>query len=97
MYAVVRRYRSTELFDELARNEDAVRSLITGIDGFVSYTLSRADDGGGFSVGVYRDRAGAEESTRRAREWVQANVSAAAVGAPPDVTEGEVLFHFDAD
>jgi len=96
MYAVIRRYRSVQLFDELARNEDAIRKLITGIDGFVSYTLARAADGG-FSVSVFRDRAGAEESTRQARAWVQANVSPAAVGAPPDVTEGDVLFHFSAD
>jgi hypothetical protein len=81
--------------DELARHEDAIRSLITAIDGFVSYTLARAADGG-YSVSVYRDRAGAEESTRQAREWVRANVSPA-VGGPPEVSEGDVLFHFDAD
>jgi hypothetical protein len=96
MYAVVRRYRSPQLMDELARHEDEIRGLITAIDGFVSYTLARAADGG-YSVSIYRDRAGAEESTRQARAWVQANVSQAAIGAPPEVSEGEVLFHFDAD
>jgi hypothetical protein len=96
VYAVVRRYRSTQLIDELARHEDAIRSLITAIDGFVSYTLARAADGG-LSVSVYRDRAGAEESTRQARAWVEANISRSAIGAPPELSEGEVLFHFDAD
>lgn len=96
MYAVVRRYRSAQLMDELARHEDEIQQLIMAIDGFVSYTMARAADGG-FSVSVYRDRAGAEESTRQARAWVQANISQAAIGAPPELSEGAVLFHFDAE
>src|SRR5690349_1230252 len=93
MYAVVRRYRSPQLIDELAQNQDAVEALITGIPGFVSYTILRTDDGG-ITLSVYQDQAGAEESIRQARTWVQANVSAAAQ-SPAEVSQGEVVLHLD--
>ena len=95
MYAVVRRYRSPQLIDELAQHKDAVEQLISGIDGFVSYTLLRTEDGG-ITLSVYQDRTGAEESIRQARAWVQANVSAAAQ-SPAEVSQGEVVLHLDAD
>ena len=74
MYAVVRHYRSPQLIDELAQNQDAIGQIISGIDGFVSYTLLRTEEGG-ITLSVYRDRAGAEESTRQAQAWTQANIS----------------------
>ena len=93
MYAVVRRYRSPQLIDELAQNQDAVRQIISGIDGFVSYTLLRTEDGG-VTLSAYRDRAGAEESTRQAQAWTQANISLAAQCAA-EVSQGEVILHLD--
>jgi hypothetical protein len=94
MYAVVRRYPgASQLFDELARRQADVEAVIRGVPGFVAYTLLRAGDGGGATVTVCEDQAGAEESTRRAAAWVRENVPAAA-GSPPEVTAGEVLYHF---
>jgi len=93
MYAVVRRYRSPQLIDELAQNQDVVGQIISGIAGFVSYTLLRTEDGG-YTLSVYRDRAGAEESTRQAQAWTQANISAAAQSAA-EVSQGEVILHLD--
>ena len=60
--------------------------------GFVSYTLVRSGDGG-TSITVCEDRAGTEESSRRAADWVRQIVPAAA-GNPPEITEGEVLYQF---
>ena len=93
MYAVVRHYRSPQLIDELAQNQDAIGQIISGIDGFVSYTLLRTEDGG-ITLSVYRDRAGAEESTRQAQAWTQANISPAAQSAA-EVSQGEVILHLD--
>jgi ABC-type Fe3+-hydroxamate transport system substrate-binding protein len=93
MYAVVRRYKgATALFDELARREQDVRSVIQGVPGFVAYYLVRSDDGGA-TITICQDQSGTAESTRRAADWVRQNVPAAA-GNPPEVTEGEVLFNF---
>jgi hypothetical protein len=39
---------------------------------------------------VFGDQAGAEESTRQAREWVQANVPDVAT-SPPEVSAGDTI------
>jgi hypothetical protein len=91
MYAVVRQYSGSgarDLFDALERSTDEVERIIRGVPGFVSYSLIRTGDGG-LSVTVCQDRAGCEESSRRAREWVQQNVPAATT--PPQVSEGNVI------
>lgn len=78
--------------DLLIAREDEVRALLAAIDGFVSYTLARTDDGG-FTVSIAKDKKGTDESVAKAREWVQAN--AADLGAsPPTVMEGPVGFNF---
>jgi len=64
VHAVIRHYRGNlELFDELERRADEVEQVIRGVPGFVSYSLVRTVDGG-FSVGVFQDEAGTDESTR---------------------------------
>lgn len=94
MYAVVRVYKgASALFDELARREQDVRSVIQGVPGFSAYYLLRAADGGGASITVCQDQAGTSESSRRAADWVRQNVPQAA-GSPPDITEGEILYNF---
>lgn len=90
-YAVVRHYKGgSQLIDELQQRSDDVESLIRGIPGFIHYVLVRSDDGG-FSVSVYEDRDGAEESVRQAREYVQTKLSEVAVA--PEVLQGEAVVH----
>jgi hypothetical protein len=91
MHAVVRSYSgagASELFDLLAKRKQDVEDLIRGVTGFVAYTLVQTADGG-VSVTVCQDKAGTDESVRRAREWIQANASGIGV-APPAVSEGSV-------
>jgi hypothetical protein len=45
---------------------------------------------GGFSVSVYEDKAGADESSRVAREWIAKNASKIGV-ARPTILEGTVI------
>ncbi|MGY1703451.1 antibiotic biosynthesis monooxygenase family protein [Geodermatophilus sp. SYSU D00697] len=93
MYAVIRHYKgNSQLFDELERRTDEVEQVIRGVPGFVGYSLVRTEDGGGFSVSVFEDEAGTEESTRVAGNWVRENVPQA-VGSPPEVTQGRVVLH----
>jgi hypothetical protein len=94
MHAVIRTYSgqgATVLFDELAHREDDARRVVTTIPGFVSYVAIRSGDGGSV-VTVCEDREGVEESTRRAADWVKANIGVAV--DPPTVTEGEAILHF---
>ncbi len=93
MNAVVRHYRgNSTLFDELERRTDEVEEVIRGLSGFVSYYLVRTEDGGGFTVSVFEDKTGTDESIRVAADWVRKNVPQAA-GSPPEVMEGRVVLH----
>jgi hypothetical protein len=90
MYATVRSYAGAPgLADELVKHEDEVRALITGIAGFRAYHLIKTGDGA-VSVSVYEDQAGAEESTRKAREWMQQTIPDLSV-SPPEVSAGDVV------
>jgi hypothetical protein len=94
MYAVVRTYSgegASELFDLLGQREEDVKTLISGVPGFVNYAAVRNGDGG-VTVTVCEDKAGTDESSRRAAEWVRENVSATA--NPPVVTEGSTVLQF---
>jgi hypothetical protein len=94
MYAVARTYSgqgARELFDLLGQREEDVKALISGVPGFVTYAAIRSGDGG-ITVTVCEDKAGTDESSRRAAAWVKENVSASA--DPPVVTEGETVLQF---
>jgi hypothetical protein len=96
MYAVVRSYSgqsASELFDLLGQREEDVKSLIGGVPGFVSYAAFHSGDGG-VTVTVCEDKAGTDESSRRAAEWVKENVST--TGNPPVITEGSTVLQFSS-
>ncbi|HEY7990451.1 MAG TPA: hypothetical protein VID77_03590 [Stellaceae bacterium] len=92
MHAVTRTYSgkaAKELFDVLEKNKNEIEKLIRSIRGFVSFYLVRTSDGG-FSVSVFQDKAGTDESVRVARDWIGKN--AANIGAnPPVVLEGSTI------
>lgn len=92
MHAVVRTYSgagATQLFDVLEAQKADVEAALRKVPGLVSYTLLRQGDGG-MSVTVCTDKAGADESLKVAREWIQKNASTAHA-SPPDVAEGSVI------
>ena len=95
MYAAVRSYSgqgASELFDVLGQREEDVKSLISGVPGFVSYVAFRSGDGG-MTVTICEDKAGTDESFRRAAKWVKENIST--TGSPPVViTEGSTVLRF---
>ena len=96
MYAVVRTYSgegASELFDLLGQRAQDVEALIGGVPGFISYAAFRSGDGG-VTVTVCEDKAGTDESSRRAAEWVKENVSATA--SPPAITEGDTVLQFSS-
>jgi hypothetical protein len=93
MYVVVRQYEgASPLADAMADREDDVKELLTGVEGFVAYYAAR--DGDTLTtVSVCRDRAGADETTRRAAAWVEENIPGTTV-SPPQVSTGEVFLSF---
>ena len=96
MYAIVRTYSgqgASELFELLGQREEEVKGIMTGVQGFVSYVCVRTAEGGQ-AVTVCDDKAGADESSRRAAEWVKENLSATA--DPPTITAGDTVLQFSA-
>ncbi len=94
MHAVIRTYSgkgAKELMDVLEKGKAEVDKLIRSVKGFVSYSLVRTARGG-FSVSVYQDKAGADESIRVARDWVGKNAGKTGAAAPT-VSEGTVILH----
>lgn len=96
MYVVTRSYSGqggSALFDALAEREDDVKALISTVPGFTLYAAFR-NDGGGQTVTVCQDKAGTDESSRRAAEWVKENLST--TGSPPVITEGSTVIQFSS-
>jgi hypothetical protein len=94
---VVRSYSGqagSDLMDALTQNEDEVTALISGVPGFVSYVSFRTGDGGAITVTVCDDKAGTDESSRRAAEWVSENLGGG--GASPEISEGDSVIAFSA-
>ena len=92
MHGTVRYYAGPggkELFDVLAAHKSDIENLIEGVPGFVSYVLIQSNDGG-CSVTVCNDKAGCDESTRLAAQFIREN--AGNITAPAAmVSEGDVL------
>ena len=93
MYVTVRRYEGVTDPSEVVRqvNEGFV-PIISEIEGFVDYYFVDAGEGVMFSTGVFEHKAGAEESTWRAGEYIGEHL-ASNFPNPPQVTEGEVVAH----
>jgi len=92
MHAVVRNYSGSgakQLFDVLDQHKGDVEASLRKVSGLVSYTLLRSGDGG-MSVTVCKDKAGADESLKVAREWIKKNAANVKANAPV-VSEGPVI------
>ena len=93
MHAVVRRYSvASALGEAMAAKRQEIQDIISGVPGFVAYYAVRAGDGLA-TITVCDDRAGTQESSRRAAEWVRQNVAGAGA-LTPEITEGEVFITF---
>jgi hypothetical protein len=91
MYATIRRYEGVTNPTEAARrvNEGFV-PLISQIPGFVAYYWADAGSGVMISTSVFQDQASAEESNRRAADYVRQNLVSVLTN-PPQITAGEVV------
>ena len=73
----------------IRRNKDEFMPIIKQVPGFMSYNVVDAGNGTMVAISTFQDKSGAEESTRRAADWVKTIKQL--VPNPPQVTEGEVV------
>jgi hypothetical protein len=92
MYIAVRRYtlKAGSSIQEIAqRAQEGFVPLLRQTPGYVAYYGVQSGSDSLFTVSIFQDQAGAEESTRRAADWVSQNL-AAFIQGPPEITAGEV-------
>ena len=91
MYATVRRYAgATDPSERGRRVNEGFVPIISTIPGFVALYLVDAGGGVMISTSVFQDQSGAEESNRRAADYVRQNL-ASLLPNPPQITAGEVV------
>ncbi|MBN6054730.1 hypothetical protein JYK22_22520, partial [Nonomuraea sp. RK-328] len=91
MYATVRRYEGvTDPAEAGRRVSEEFVPLLREVPGFVAYYWVDAGDGVMLSTSIFEDQAGAEESTKRAADYVRESL-ASLLPNPPQVTAGEVV------
>ena len=94
MYATLRRYEGVTDSGEMVRvvkEEGLLEDVLRQVPGFVNYNMVDAGGGTFFTISVYEDQSGAEESNRRVAEWVRQSNLGSLVPNPPQITVGEVV------
>jgi hypothetical protein len=94
MHTAIRQYQvDPGSVDEIVRGvNEGLLPIISDVSGFRAYYALDAGGGRLASVSVFEDRAGAEESTRLAADWIRENM-ASLFPNPPEVVQGEVVVH----
>jgi hypothetical protein len=97
MHATIRRWNgASALINAMESRLPEVETLISSSPGFVSYHAVRSGDSL-VTITVCQDKAGTDESTRMAAQWVRENLPAdALVGLTPEISDGEAFANFGA-
>ncbi len=93
MYIAVRKYKTTPgtRTGEIARRiHEGFLPIISQSAGFVAYYAVQAENDVIFSVSIFEDQAGAEESNRIGADWARHNLASLVQGGP-EMTSGEVM------
>ena len=92
MHVTLRWYAgASALSDTMSAKAAEVEQLLRGVPGFITYYAVR-DGENMTSVTVCQDKAGTDESTRRAAAWVKENLKGAV--AAPRISEGDTFISF---
>jgi hypothetical protein len=94
MYVSIRRYKiAPGSTAELKRRiQEGFLPIISKLPGFVEYFWTSSGENEMFSVNVFTDRKGAEESVRAAAQYVREHLTSL-LPNPPEVMTGEVVVH----
>ena len=94
MYTTIRLYEGVTDTGEVVRNikEEGFVEMVRGVEGFVNYSVIDAGDTL-ITISTFEDRSGAEESSRKAAEWIQQQGLSSLIPNRPQIRAGEVAVH----
>ena len=94
MHATIRRYHGVTNPREAGKrvNEGFV-PMISQLPGFIAYYWVDAGGGVMISTSVFQDQASAQESNRKAEDWLRQNNMASIMPNPAQITAGAVVAH----
>ncbi len=94
MYTSIRRYKIApgSVGKLTQKSREGVVPILRKVPGFREYFWVNAGNDVMFSISVFDDRTGAEESSRRAAEYVREHVASLLPNAP-EITTGEVVVY----
>ena len=91
MYATVRRYEGvTDPAEVTRRVNEGFIQIVSQIPGFVAYYWIDAGAGVMVSTSVFEDQASAEESNKKAADYVRENL-VSLLPNPPQIAAGKVV------
>jgi hypothetical protein len=95
MYATIRRYKiAPGSVEKLTKEiQQGFVPIVSKLSGFREYFWVKTPDQEMFSVSIFENQAGAEESVRKASDYVREHNLAALLPSPPEVISGEVVVH----
>ena len=94
MYMAIRRLKvQPGAINEAVRLvENEMMPIVSSMPGFVEYEMVQVGEDVGFTISVFETQEQAEESNRRAAEWVKPYLAPLAAGPHEIIAVGEVRF-----
>src|SRR5437588_1512603 len=94
MYIAIRRMKAKpgELDEGMRRIENGFVPILRSVPGFVEYIGMEVGQDEGLTISFFETQEQAEESNRRAAEWVKENLAPLAAGPHEIVAVGEMRF-----
>ena len=95
MYVAIRRMKAQpgSIDEAVRRVEQGLVPILSSVPGFVEYDVVQVGEDVGLTISVFETQEQAEESNRRAAEWVKENLAPLAAGPLEIGGVGEVRVH----
>jgi heme-degrading monooxygenase HmoA len=95
MFVAIRQLKvhSGSIDEAVRRVENGLVPILRSVPGFVEYDVVQVGEDVGLTISVFETQEQAEESNRRAAEWVKQNLAPLAAGPHEIVAVGEVRVH----
>ena len=95
MYVAIRRLKAQpgSIDEAVRRVENELVPILSSVPGFIEYDMVQVGEDVGLTISFFETQEQAEESNRRAAEWVKQNLVPLAAGPHKIVAVGEVRIH----